>query len=569
VLPPAAACARLDTFTMPLNLDIFDEPRDEHLGAAAIESVLEALVEQYPEARVNAMREDIVSIPVPDSIKLKRNDVVTTQSAYTLVEHEGSHILAWVRAKETGLSRASFRMAKMPDATGVMYMFDLRENHGAMLTVSVMDDADALGRSAIESEIPELLEYTPRFATITKDTNAVITGVDDAVTILLGWEADELIGRRSIELMHPDDHPAAVDNWLQMLQQPGPARRVRQRHQHKDGHWIWFEVINHNRVSDPEHGDVVGEMADITDEMAALEELHKRERLLDRIADAIPVGLVQFDSDLNVVYANDRLYEILGRSRDDGIDMEMRSVYQDDRALLRVAIADALAGDNPADFEVRVDMPNGESSCVLLSVRPLTDDDDDGEITGAILCATDVTDSSRMRQELVRRATFDELTGCHNRASIMLELEDSIGGGRRHNERAVVYLDVDHFKTVNDEHGHSAGDELLRVVAGRLRGTVRGHDVVGRVGGDEFVVLSPEIGGPDRAMTLAARLAVAVRATPVTLPSGLEIAVQVSVGVAWSHGDGLGADTIVARADQAMYESKRERSGLPKLALAA
>ena len=100
-----------------------------------------------------------------------------------------------------------------------------------------------------------------------------------------------------------------------------------------------------------------------------------------------------------------------------------------------------------------------------------------------------------MRQELVRRATFDELTGCHNRASIMLELEDSIGN-RPDAERAVVYVDVDHFKAINDEHGHSAGDEVLSVVAERLRKTVRGHDAVGRVGGDEFVVLSPQTAVP-------------------------------------------------------------------------
>jgi diguanylate cyclase (GGDEF)-like protein/PAS domain S-box-containing protein len=552
---------------MRLDLDIFDEPRDEHLDAAAIESVLEALLEQFPEAAVNAMREDVVSVPVPDSIKLERNAVLEAESAYTLIVPEMSHFDAWVKAKETGLGQASFRLAKILDATGVMYLFDLRENHGVMLTVSVMDDADATGRSPIQQGESDALDYTPRFATITKDPNSVMTDVDEAVTILLGWEPDELVGRRSLEILHPDDHMAAVDNWLQMIQQPGPGRRVRLRHQHKDGHWIWFEVINHNHVLDPEHGAVVAEMADITDEMTALEELHKRERLLDRIADVIPVGLIQLDADLNVVYANDRLYEILGRSPKDGIDMDMRSVIGEDRPRLREAIGEALNGHSPADLEVGIRPHPGASSRVLLSLRALTDDD--GTITGAIVCATDVTDGARMRDELVRRATFDDLTGCHNRASIMHELEENIDSGRRNANRAVVYADIDNFKQANDAHGHALGDELLRVVACAVRGVVREHDVVGRVGGDEFVVLCPEIGGPAEAMALADRISTAVREQAVDLPRGGTIAAQVSVGVAWSSGDDLDADALVAYADHAMYESKRERIGMPKLAAAA
>src|SRR6202035_5762869 len=89
---------------------------------------------------------------------------------------------------------------------------------------------------------------------------------------------------------------------------------------------------------------------------------------------------------------------------------------------------------------------------------------EDGTISGAIACVTDVTESARLREELKFRATFDELTGCHNRASIMAALEADMARDAERSERAVIFLDVDRFKSVNDLHGHGTGDELLRNV---------------------------------------------------------------------------------------------------------
>jgi diguanylate cyclase (GGDEF)-like protein len=121
------------------------------------------------------------------------------------------------------------------------------------------------------------------------------------------------------------------------------------------------------------------------------------------------------------------------------------------------------------------------------------------------------TDSTRMREELKRRATFDEPTGCYNRASIMRALKENVASGQRQAERAVMFVDLDRFKTVNDKHGHATGHELLRIVANPLQGAIRGEDMVGRIGGDEFLVLCPEIGGPEEALALAERLTDAMR----------------------------------------------------------
>ena len=128
----------------------------------------------------------------------------------------------------------------------------------------------------------------------------------------------------------------------------------------------------------------------------------------------------------------------------------------------------------------------------------------------------------------------------------------------------MIFIDLDHFKQVNDRLGHAAGDELLTVVAARLRSVVRGNDSIARIGGDEFLVVCPNIGGAERAMKLAERLTKTLH-EDVCLTTG-NISHRVSIGVAWSNSDGTDADALVAQADTAMYESKRQRTGQPKLA---
>jgi diguanylate cyclase (GGDEF)-like protein/PAS domain S-box-containing protein len=302
-------------------------------------------------------------------------------------------------------------------------------------------------------------------------------------------------------------------------------------------------------------------MVDISEEMATHEALRAREQLLHQLAEAVPVGLFQIDAGGGVVYANDRLREIFGSEPAATISDQLTSVVAADRPALEEAIANVLDQGSPADVEVALSRPaSSEPGFCTIALRPLTHED--GTISGAIACVADVTDSTRMREELRHRATVDELTGCCNRATIISALETHIASGQRRAERAVLFIDLDGFKQVNDQHGHAAGDELLRRVADRLRAAVRDEDVVGRIGGDEFLILCPQIGGHDPAIKLARRIA-DLLGRDVALAAGGR---QASIGVAWSSGEAIDAETLIARADRAMYESKRERAGRPTLA---
>jgi diguanylate cyclase (GGDEF)-like protein/PAS domain S-box-containing protein len=546
--------------TTDLDADVFDRDHDEHLDADTLEAALGSLLEIYPEAPVAAHKLEGLIVEMPDSVPLLRNPVLEANSTLDLLMQD-TILKGWERVVRKGASRYTIQPLTDPNLRGMVYALDLRETHGVIFTLTVFWTPDA---SDASGELPPLGELTPRFATMRKDETAVIVQIDEALTEILGWSSEEMVGHRSLEFIHPDDQALAVENWLEMPASAGHGRRVRLRHHRKDDSWVWLEVINHNLLGDPDYGCVVAEMVDISVEMAAQEELKARERLLDGLAEAIPVGLFQVDEDGEIVYTNDRLHEILAVEPAEKVLAQLATLTEADRSRVDGAVAEALGEGSSADIEVELHLPStGELRFCTISLRSLSRED--GTIEGAIACVADITDSARMRDELKRRATFDELTGGYNRASIMQALEDDISSGQRQAGRAVVFIDLDLFKTINDEQGHAAGDELLKNVALRLQDVVRDGDMVGRIGGDEFLAVCPNIESPEQAMKLAGRLALAQREA-VALAGGGAIVVQASIGVAWSTGEGDDADAMVAKADAAMYESKRQGLGQPKLA---
>jgi diguanylate cyclase (GGDEF)-like protein/PAS domain S-box-containing protein len=538
--------------------DVFDAGRAEHLDAARLQTALHALLSAYPEAPVSVLSSTGIFVEMPESLNLKQNPVLEGRTGLDGLDSDTRARLLenWDRILKVGAGRCVFQPPGYPQEV-TLFGLDLREDHGVILTMLVGRDATVQDRAEIEQPGSS----APRFATVRKTELSIITKIDEAMSEILGWTAAEMEGQRSLEFVHPDDHTLAVDNWMQMLARPGPARRIRQRLRGKDGSWTWFEATNHNLLDDPEHGCVVCEMVDISDEMATHEALRAREQLLDQLAEAVPVGLFQIDADGSVVYANDRLREIFGTEPAETISDQLTSVVVADRPALEEAIAKVLDQGAPADVEVALSRPaSNEPGYCTIALRPLTHED--GTVSGAIACVADVTDGTRMREELRHRATIDELTGCCNRATIMSALEAHIASGQRRAERAVLFIDLDGFKQVNDQHGHAVGDELLRRVADRLRAAVREEDLVGRIGGDEFLVLCPQIGGQDPAVRLAERIA-ELLGRDVSLAAGGR---QASIGVAWSSGEAIDAEALIARADRAMYESKRERAGRPTLA---
>ena len=161
------------------------------------------------------------------------------------------------------------------------------------------------------------------------------------------------------------------------------------------------------------------------------------------------------------------------------------------------------------------------------------------------------------------RATFDDLTGCHDRASTMAALEALVSGGDEGSRPAVIFVALDDLPGLHDSHGPVAGDEFLGVVARRLHGSVREDDLVGRMGGDEFLVVCPRITTAAEAVRTAIRIAEAL--SHEIQIKNTRIRSRASIGVAWSSGPGSDANALVAQADASMRESKRRGAGRPVL----
>jgi diguanylate cyclase (GGDEF)-like protein len=181
------------------------------------------------------------------------------------------------------------------------------------------------------------------------------------------------------------------------------------------------------------------------------------------------------------------------------------------------------------------------------------------------MSARDITERKRVHKQIQHQAHYDALTGIPNRTLFYDRLAQGIGLARRERyELALLFLDLDKFKAVNDDLGHEAGDEVLRTAAARIRRLLRESDTVARIGGDEFVVILPRIAGRQDAADVAAKI-VEELAVPFELSDPREyahpVSIGCSVGIALFPGDADSPDRLVVAADAAMYLAKRDGSG--------
>jgi diguanylate cyclase (GGDEF)-like protein/PAS domain S-box-containing protein len=262
-------------------------------------------------------------------------------------------------------------------------------------------------------------------------------------------------------------------------------------------------------------------------------------------------GVITLDRDLRITYANpnavamhfsDRPYlglpmwEVLGSSPDNAFYTNYRT---------------ALAQQTPMRFEAWFAQSD---QWFEDHVFPTPD--------GLTIFYRDVTERRRLREELVRLAQHDPLTGLANRTLFGERLEQGLQSGRRHRDLILVLIDLDGFKAVNDTLGHLAGDSLLKQFAGRLTGLVRHGDTVARFGGDEFVIIQPGPTEPDGGAVLARRILEALQ-TPFDI-YGTDVKLAASIGIAMAPAHGGKPDQLIRRADLALYRAKTAKGASQK-----
>lgn len=490
-------------------------------------------------------------VPMPATVPLHGRPAFEGRSGLEAVV-PGDHpfvIAAWDRAEHEPVISVDVHLVADPDWISTLHVFDLRPEHGVRVLVLSTRHPELVIRSFTEPAAARR-----GVARVKRDGVGVFLEVDDALTALLGWQAADLVGHRTTEILHPDDVERAVAAWMAMRAGSGDGR-AQVRFRHVDGHYVWIEATNDNRLEDPHVGAVLSRLVDISDEMAHLQALHDRERSLAQLAESLPIGICQVRPDREVVYSNEPFRALLGPA--DSVEALVGRVDAADRPLVEHALHGALHG-RAAELEIGVVDDAAERRCEL-TLRAMMSDE--GAVEGVIVCAADVTERSRLRAELEHRASHDPLSGCLNRAAAVAALERVLLDGQ---QVAVAFVDLDRFKGVNDELGHAAGDELLRVAAQRMRAVTRRGDQIGRMGGDEFVVIAPVSRGQVDAQALAERLTDAIGGE---VRFGLQrVRLRASVGVAVSVEGEIDAEGLLTRADAAMYSVKRGARGCDRRA---
>jgi diguanylate cyclase (GGDEF)-like protein/PAS domain S-box-containing protein len=463
----------------------------------------------------------------------------------------------WERAQAVGLAQGPTRLSSDPNRAATLTIVDATHRFGVWLGFLTPDDHSSATENPPVLDASLFVPARPRTVTLRKNLCGVITQVGDRVERMLGWTCADMLGRRSLDFIHPDDHERAIAQWLEMRARRHPTR-VRVRHRHRDGRWLWVELENRFvGLDDPGRLAVVSELSDISDEMAAHEAVRQRETLFRRLAESLPQGLFLVGVDETIIYANARLSSILGVGRATTLQAQLATLVADDRAQLMTALAAAAVERTDRELEVEVVAPGTtvKRRC-LATVTALSDEEG---LPGAMVTLSDVTESALLHEELRRQATVDSLTGCLNRASTFAALRQVLDPSRDR-PAVVLFIDLDHFKSVNDTFGHSVGDDLLADTVGRIASQVTADDVVGRIGGDEFLVIRHGLADPAEAIADANRLRQALAQTISV--AGRSIRVSASIGITIAT-PGTSVQSVVSRADEAMYRSKRQINRTP------
>jgi len=367
---------------------------------------------------------------------------------------------------------------------------------------------------------------------------------------LTGYSEPELLGKYSLDLVHPEDREKVREKAVESLK-VGSSLPYEYRFVKKDGERIW--VLE--KVTSTEYKGkraTVGSFMDITERKQLEEAAKKSEERYRTILEEIQDNYFEADLDGNLTFVNDAMSRTLGYSKEELIGMNYRVfaakedvevVYRDFNRVYRT-------GETIKGLSYKFIQKNGNIGFGELSISAIKNDK--GEVIAFRGTARDVTERKRLEQELADIATHDFLTGLPNRMLLQDRLTVGLNQARRNDTRlAIMMLDLDRFKVVNDTFGHNVGDKVLRAAGERLVGLVRKSDTVARVGGDEFLVLLPQIAKIGDATRVAQKILGAFRKPFVR--DSYQIRVTTSIGIAVYPEDGDDADDLLTNADTAMY----------------
>ncbi len=389
------------------------------------------------------------------------------------------------------------------------------------------------------------------------------------------WESspvlDHIFGiredhERSVEswlaLVHPDVRQSMADYFAhEVLEQCARFNKEYRIVRHDDGAERW--VLGLGELEFDASGRplrMIGTIQDITERKQAEEALARASRQNELILNSAVEGIYGLDLDGNTTFINPAAAEMIGWESGDLIGKRQHDILHHSRAdgspypreecPIYAAFKDGTTQHVESEVFWRKD---GTSFPVEYASTPIFDEQ--GELAGAVVSFSDITERREAEETIRHLAYHDGPTNLPNRALFQDRLDIALAQARRRERLlAVLYVDLDRFKSVNDSAGHDAGDTVLRIAAERLSAIVRDGDSAARVGGDEFTLLLSEIAGEEDAVAVAQRVLEAFRASFVV--DNRNFYVTASIGIALFPSDGEDAESLLRSSDEAMYRVK-------------
>ena len=374
---------------------------------------------------------------------------------------------------------------------------------------------------------------------------------------ILGYSPQELVGMTFQSLTHPDDLAADLAHFRRLQSGDVPEYRLEKRYIHKDGHEVWGDAtVSSMWASGSAPGYHIAVVQDITARKRMEENLRANEQRLRSILERLPMGLCLVQDDGLISFRNARYVQICGYTQEEVPDTNtwLQRAYPDatEREAIRQRLLDTShQGIIPlAEYTIR---------CADGKYKPV-------EISGIfveggrLITMQDLSERKAAEEEINQLAYYDPLTRLPNRRLLMDRLQQALAtSARHHRSGALLMLDLDNFKTVNETRGHDRGDALLLQVAHRLRSCVHEDDTVARQGGDEFVVVLEDLGdSPEEAAARAEDVGqriLGVLREPYQIDGDAHHS-SLSMGVTIYSGTRETVDELLKRADLALYQAK-------------
>ena len=381
--------------------------------------------------------------------------------------------------------------------------------------------------------------------------------VNRALCQMLGRPPDELVGSTTASLTHPADL-SATENAYAHLRGAGTTLTVEKRYLRPDGEVVWASTYGQTVKS--AGGDsryIVSHFLDVTAVKLAEQRHKEASRLFETAFADAPIGMALVAPEGHLFKVNRTLCALTGYTEAELLRLTFQDItHPDDLDADLDHVKRLLAGDGDRySMEKRYLTARGQEIWVNLSVSVVRDHDQGGKPLHFISHVEPIAERKELQASLRKLAEQDALTGLWNRRRFDEELRREAARCRRYAEQSgLLMIDLDEFKKVNDTHGHQAGDELLKLVAVRLRDALRESDSLARIGGDEFAAILPNV-APDTVERVACKLREVILASRIAV-EGTEIGVRASIGGHTLDQHTPDQQVAMAKADAAMYEVK-------------